>query len=320
MGSFAKRARALVIFTTGIVPAAATAQTSVPECAFSVAPSKAAGVMGHLYTVDDDTWVQGLVQVTVNAGKIKPNNKLLLASPGATLRATYVWRDGTLGSYTLEVGSPYMVKPGQSGPSYDGKLTIEGLSESFTANTYSTRNWNSMVDSNAADKFGALKKDVSLSLAPVAGTSGTAYTFSFAKGDIGKAYKAAQPQLQALLKKAEAGQCKPRRETSSSSSGSACFLTTATCEAVGLDDDCWELRTLRKFRDGWLANQTDGMADIAAYYAKAPAIAERLKSDPRALLRLYWTRIVPSALAAQFGLNEMARTIYSKGMRELAEG
>ena len=98
------------------------------------------------------------------------------------------------------------------------------------------------------------------------------------------------------------------------------FLTTATCEAVGLADDCWELRTLRKFRDDWLADQQGGMDDIKAYYAKAPAIAERLKQDPQALLRLYWTRIVPSAVAAQVGANRLACAIYSKGMRELAAG
>jgi predicted amino acid dehydrogenase len=89
---------------------------------------------------------------------------------------------------------------------------------------------------------------------------------------------------------------------------------------VGLPDDCWELRTLRRFRDGWLSRQAGGTDDIEAYYAKAPAIAEGLKNNQQALLRLYWTRIIPSALAAQVGANRLARAIYSKGMRELAAG
>lgn len=112
----------------------------------------------------------------------------------------------------------------------------------------------------------------------------------------------------ALRAKHEAGECEIP---------TGCFLTTAACEMVGLADDCWELRTLRRFRDGWLAKQADGGADIARYYAEAPAIADRLRQDPRAALRLYWTRIVPSALAAQLGLNRAARALYSRGMREL---
>ena len=32
-----------------------------------------------------------------------------------------------------------------------------------------------------------------------------------------------------------------------------CFITTACCEALGLDDDCFELRTLRRYRDQVLA-------------------------------------------------------------------
>jgi hypothetical protein len=322
MGSFAKRARALVILT-GLVPFTAAQAQTPPACKFELKISKIATAEGGLFTQDADPTIQGRFQLKVEANKVKPNKKELLVSPTAMVSTAYLWSiDGTLSSYDLEVRNPFTVAQGEEGPTFDAVLNIEGSAENYTMETYSFSNWDTLVDSNAADKFGSLKKDVTLALDSSEFTAeNMSYVFTFPKGDIGKAYKAAQPQMSALLKKAYAGQCQPSHQvTSSGSSSGGCFLTTATCEAVGLADDCWELRTLRRFRDGWLAEQQGGTDDIAAYYAKAPAIAERLKREPQALLRLYWTRIVPSALAAQFGANRVARAIYSKGMRELAEG
>lgn len=323
MGSFAKRARALAIFT-GLVPFTAAQAQTPPECKFELKISKIATAEGGLFTKDSDPAILGRFQLKVEANKVKPNNKALLVSPTAMLSAAYYWDEGPLSSYDLEVRNPYTVADGEDGPSFDAALTIEGSTETYTMATYSFSSWDTLVDSNAADKFGSLKKDVTLALGPPDGDpeAGKAYTFTFPKADIAKAYKAGAPQLAALMKKAQAGQCNPSHQVTSSGGGGSvgCFLTTATCEAVGLADDCWELRTLRRFRDGWLARQQGGNDDIAAYYAKAPAIAARLKADPRALLQLYWTRIVPSALAAQFGANQLARAIYSRGMRELAAG
>ncbi|MEM1197138.1 MAG: CFI-box-CTERM domain-containing protein [Pseudomonadota bacterium] len=101
--------------------------------------------------------------------------------------------------------------------------------------------------------------------------------------------------------------------------GAPCFLTTAAVETIGLHDDCWELRTLRRFRDDWLAKQADGPTDIARYYEQAPAVADRLRADPRRLVRLYFTGILPSALAARIGLNHFARRIYSHHMSRLLQ-
>jgi hypothetical protein len=316
-GSFGKRARALVAFGVGMLPLTAAQAQTVPACEFKIAISKTSNIIGNLFTQDSDPTLHGWAQIVAEATKVKPKHKELLVSPTAAVRASYTYRaDGLMSSYNLEVRSPYTVEQG-TGPVFDATLTIEGLTENFSMDTYAFENWETMVDSNAADKFGALKKDVTLTVDGPPGDD-KKYVLSFPKGDLTKAYKAAKPQFAALIKKAQVGQCKAAHQTTDSGSATGCFLTTATCEAVGLADDCWELRTLRRFRDGWLAQQQDGSADIAAYYAKAPAIAERLKGDPQALLRLYWTRIVPSALAAQVGANGVARAIYSKGMRELA--
>lgn len=64
------------------------------------------------------------------------------------------------------------------------------------------------------------------------------------------------------------------------SSSGGCYLTSACVEAKGLSDDCHELTTLRKFRDGWLREQQNGEMDIAEYYHSAPAIVDAIKKRP----------------------------------------
>lgn len=61
-------------------------------------------------------------------------------------------------------------------------------------------------------------------------------------------------------------------------SSAGCFLTTACCEYKNLPDDCFELETLRSFRDNWLKKQPPhGEADIAEYYQIAPEIVKSIK-------------------------------------------
>jgi hypothetical protein len=123
-----------------------------------------------------------------------------------------------------------------------------------------------------------------------------------------------QDRISTLLVRAMAGQCAPYELQD------ACFLTTASCDVIGLADDCWELRTLRHFRDGWLAHQPGGAADIARYYREAPAIAQRLRANPAQAVREYWRFVLPSALAAAVGANRLARRIYTRGMNRLSAG
>lgn len=53
---------------------------------------------------------------------------------------------------------------------------------------------------------------------------------------------------------------------------SGCFLTSACVTAKGLPDDCYELQTLRDYRDHWLAKTDFGESAISHYYAVAPKI------------------------------------------------
>ena len=99
-----------------------------------------------------------------------------------------------------------------------------------------------------------------------------------------------------------------------------CFITTACCQTLGLDDDCFELRTLRRYRDRVLALRPGGAGDIAAYYELAPQILARLPRQTRGKrLRLLYARyILPAALAASLGLNALAYRLYVAMLDELA--
>ena len=88
---------------------------------------------------------------------------------------------------------------------------------------------------------------------------------------------------------------------------------------LGLPDDCFELRTLRRYRDETLAAMPGGNAAIAAYYLLAPSILDRLPRQDRVarLLSVYTRFILPSAGAARLG-NALAYRLYARMMSELA--
>lgn len=61
---------------------------------------------------------------------------------------------------------------------------------------------------------------------------------------------------------------------------SKCYITTATCEAFGKPDDCYELTMFRSFRDNWLTKQPDGKDLIEKYYATAPSLVDMIDKCP----------------------------------------
>ncbi|MEM6621720.1 MAG: hypothetical protein AAF674_05780 [Pseudomonadota bacterium] len=98
-----------------------------------------------------------------------------------------------------------------------------------------------------------------------------------------------------------------------------CFLTTACVETLGLRDDCFELRTLRTFRDGALSATRDGRALAELYRQLAPIILVALPNDDRRriLTALYGRYILPSVIAVRLGMSGVARRIYIRGMIHL---
>jgi hypothetical protein len=99
-----------------------------------------------------------------------------------------------------------------------------------------------------------------------------------------------------------------------------CFLTTACCELVGLNDDCFELTALRRFRDGVMMADAAGRRDVARYYETSPDIlAEmRRRGETERLRSLYFGSILPCAILATLGLERPTRRLYSRMMRRLA--
>jgi hypothetical protein len=101
---------------------------------------------------------------------------------------------------------------------------------------------------------------------------------------------------------------------------SSCFITTACVAARGLPDDCFELQTLRRFRDTYVRAQPDGEALIAQYYALAPAILRRLRARPEApaVLAALYPCVAEAARRAAADQPEGALRLYREVVRTLA--
>ncbi len=112
-----------------------------------------------------------------------------------------------------------------------------------------------------------------------------------------------------------------RRDSNECTSAEGCLITTACCEVLGLDDDCFELRTLRRYRDEVLSKMPDGALQIAHYYALAPSVLNRLRTmhpNPEGvLLSVYARFVLPAALAAWLGFNGLAYRLYSDMLKAL---
>lgn len=92
-----------------------------------------------------------------------------------------------------------------------------------------------------------------------------------------------------------------------------CFLTSACTEARGLPDDCYELTTLRAFRDGYMKSLPQGQADICEYYHIAPAIVDKIHTLPNAqeiFDKIYTELVLPCVKMIQLGKNKAAYLKY----------
>lgn len=109
-----------------------------------------------------------------------------------------------------------------------------------------------------------------------------------------------------------------------SSVTSGCFITTAVCSTFGRPDNCYELETLRQFRDTWMREFKP--RDIEQYYAEAPGIVEKINSmeDAAKIYHLLDRDYIQRALKAlDSNLPEAAYIIYKdmfKFAKEIANG
>jgi len=123
---------------------------------------------------------------------------------------------------------------------------------------------------------------------------------------------------QALAKRVKAEH--DRQACKELESRGGCVLTTVSCHAVGLPDDCFELRTMRRLRDRWIVAQPFGDAALRWYYAISPQILGALPSasHARVFRRFYALRVVPAVVAERLGLHACAYRWLKSGVEKLA--
>ncbi|WP_170466873.1 CFI-box-CTERM domain-containing protein [Ruegeria arenilitoris] len=97
--------------------------------------------------------------------------------------------------------------------------------------------------------------------------------------------------------------------------GGWCFLTTAACEKNGLPDDCYELQTLRDFRDNFLCNSAEGTELVEEYYRIAPSLVPLVKEGP--LATWAWERIKMTVSQIEEGKTAAAIETYREMVRVL---
>ena len=112
--------------------------------------------------------------------------------------------------------------------------------------------------------------------------------------------------------------CPFRRKDSSSD----CFLTTACVVAKNLPDDCYELKTLRAFRDSYIKGLANGEEIIKEYYDIAPKIIDAIEKEPNAdciFKKLFEELVQPCVHYIEQRQNEKAHALYEKTVLKLKE-
>ncbi|MCD7954378.1 MAG: hypothetical protein LUG93_01170 [Lachnospiraceae bacterium] len=92
-----------------------------------------------------------------------------------------------------------------------------------------------------------------------------------------------------------------------------CYITTAVCRTFGKPDDCYELATLRDYRDTYLAESPGGAELILEYYDKAPSIVKHIDQQPDAesIYRSIWDEwLSPCISMIEDGRKEECREHY----------
>lgn len=92
-----------------------------------------------------------------------------------------------------------------------------------------------------------------------------------------------------------------------------CYITTAVCEHLDKPDDCYELTTLRDYRDHYLMQTEEGRGIVEDYYEIAPGIVMmiNMRKDAEAVYsNLYQQYLVPCIEMIEAGENEACQNLY----------
>lgn len=101
--------------------------------------------------------------------------------------------------------------------------------------------------------------------------------------------------------------------------GGGCFITEACVESLGLADNCYELTTLRNFRDSYMLANAETLID--EYYDNAPKVVAFIKAQGKSqskaiFTKLYNEYIIPSVGAIERGKLQEALDLYKTGCYE----
>ena len=102
--------------------------------------------------------------------------------------------------------------------------------------------------------------------------------------------------------------------------GMFCYITTAVCESLNKPDDCYELTTLRKYRDEYLLSTESGREIVEEYYNIAPTIVKRIgrQDDAGEIYRGIWDEYLsPCIHLIEKGRKEECKDRYSEMVRKL---
>ena len=98
-----------------------------------------------------------------------------------------------------------------------------------------------------------------------------------------------------------------------------CFITTACVRYYNMPDNCYQLQTLRLFRDNYLKKQDDGKELIRQYYSIAPVLVKLLDKDveKETLFRNILRQINNACALIDSGENAKAKKLYIKVVSNL---
>ena len=94
-----------------------------------------------------------------------------------------------------------------------------------------------------------------------------------------------------------------------------CYLTTACCQVMGLEDNCRILQNLRKLRDEYIVKQPKGWQLIDLYYQTAPQILSQISR--KELKRLFLKAIKPASVMVECRKYQEAYELYQQTVKSL---
>lgn len=99
-----------------------------------------------------------------------------------------------------------------------------------------------------------------------------------------------------------------------------CYITTAVCETLHKDDNCYELMMFRSFRDNYLYQQEDGKSLVEEYYKVAPTIVQRinqLEDRDRIYSSIWEKHLKDCLLAIEAGNDSQCMDMYCQMVKTL---